>query len=219
MEEQSPRIFVLAPVRVGLGVLAGAIALVLTLSMVMAQQAPDFDSSYKTGPPFADANDIVTYTIVAVNTGEMVPGVVLSDAVPLTSVFIPGNCTYGRESGPAQPCGPLSRLWEEDLATGDRITTTLAVQVGSGTMQYLLVNRAYLSWLASPTENAFTKKIPLAYKQKVAQQVRYTLELSHTTTVNPARLHLPLFVHTYSFVPGLQSEQTHWLGYFAERRP
>ena len=106
---------------------------------------PDFASSYKTGPRFADAGDVITYTIVAVNAGEGVEGVVLSDTLPSGVSFVPGSCTYTSGGAPS-PCGSLSQMWQEDLGAGGSITTTFAVTVNAGTLWLPLTNTAYLSW-------------------------------------------------------------------------
>jgi len=106
---------------------------------------PDFDSSYKTGPRFADAGDVITYTIVAVNAGEAVEGVILSDTLPSWVSFVPGSCTY-TSGGGSSICGSLSQMWQEDLGADGRITTTFAVTVNAGTLWLPLTNTAYLSW-------------------------------------------------------------------------
>ncbi len=109
-------------------------------------QAPNFDGSYKTGPATANTNDLITYTIVVSNSGALAQNVVLSDILPNASTFIPGSCSYDRGAGP-QPClAPPGQMWQEDLDTGDRITTHFQVQVTAGTMQWPLVNCFRLSW-------------------------------------------------------------------------
>jgi len=138
----------------------------------LAPSVADFTSSYKTGPSFASMNDVITYTIVAVNTGDAAPGVALSDAIPNSSTFVPGSCTYDDGNG-VWNCGPLSEMWVEDLAPGDRITTTFAAQVTAGTMGWPLVNCAYLSWDSNQQKMCFT------------------------TMVNPAQSYLPLVLCNY----------------------
>lgn len=165
--------------RVGLVVVAVTVGLILTLTVVIAQ-APDFDSSYKTGPPFAVQGDRITYTIVAVNTGSLVANVVLSDAVPHGAAFVPGSCTYITQTGFAQACGPLSQMWREDFAAGDRITTAFAVRVTTGTMLYPLVNCAYLSW------------------------DQHRQDICHTTMVNSAHCYLPFVMRNFTPMPDLQ---------------
>ena len=157
--------------------LATAVGVMLTLAVVLAQTTANFDSSYKTGPLFAEAGDVITYTIVAMNSGDPASGVVLSDTVPNGATFIPGSCTYVTQTGSAQACGSLDSMWQEDFATGDRITTTLAVQVIAGSMGWSLENCAYLSWDSSQKEMCFT------------------------TTANPASIYLPLVMRNFTPVP------------------
>jgi uncharacterized repeat protein (TIGR01451 family) len=126
---------------------------------ILLSPAADFASFYKTGPQSADTDDIITYTIVAVNTGSPVTDVVLSDALPYTAVFIPGSCTYRRETGLPQACGPLSQMWREDFSTGDRITTTFAVQVTAGSMNWPMVNCAHLSWNGQQISSCWTTRV------------------------------------------------------------
>lgn len=115
----------------------------VTTSVVVTK--PNFVNSYKTGPRFADAGDVITYTIVAVNAGEAVEGVVLSDTLPSWVSFVPGSCTYTSGGAPS-PCTSLSQIWQADLGAGGRITTTFAVTVNAGTLWLPLTNTAYLSW-------------------------------------------------------------------------
>jgi len=152
------------------------VALVIVLA-----QAPDFDGSYKTGPASADAGDTITYTIVAVNSGDAVTGVVLADPIPNGAVYVPGSCTYRRPVGSAQACTPPPHLWQEDFAAGDRITTTFAVQVSAGSMSWPLENCAYLDWDGEQ------------------------LERCTTTVVNPAFvLYLPVVMRAYPPLPDLR---------------
>jgi len=151
-----PRI--LAVRRVGLTVLAAAVGLLLALVVVTAQAPPNFDSSYKTGPQYADQNDMIYYTIVAVNTGGPVQNVALSDTLPTGVQPIPGSCTYTCD-GQTWDCGGLDRMWQRNFASGDRVTTTLAVWVTAGTAQWPLVNRAYLSWNGDQKEMVFTTTV------------------------------------------------------------
>ena len=160
--------------------LATAVGVMLTLAVVLAQTTANFDSSYKTGPPFAEAGDVITYTIVAVNSGDPASGVVLSDTAPNGATFIPGSCTYVTQTGTVQPCGLLDNMWQEDFAAGDRITTTLAFQVITGSMGWSLENCAYLSWDSSQEEMCFT------------------------TTANPATIYLPLIMRNFTPMPDLQ---------------
>ena len=89
-------------------ILTGVFSLTLIVVLVQAvAQAPDFNESYKTGPESADAGDTITYTIVAVNSGDAITGVHLTDPIPNGAAYAPGSCTYRRarrrrrlESGP-----------------------------------------------------------------------------------------------------------------------
>ncbi|MCK4470627.1 MAG: hypothetical protein KAW49_02450, partial [Anaerolineae bacterium] len=80
-------------------------------------------------------------------------------------------------TGSAQACGSLDSMWQEGFAAGDRITTTFAVSVTTGSMQWPLVNCAYLSWDSSQKEMCFT------------------------TTANPASIYLPLVMRNFTPVP------------------
>jgi len=168
-----------AAARVVLVVVAAAVGLMLTLTIVVAQ-APNFDSSRKIGPLFADVNDVITYTIVAVNTGDPVADVVLSDTLPGGVVYIPGSCTYVTQMASPQTCGPLGQMWQEDFDTGGRITTTFAVQVTAGTMLWPLVNCAYLSWDSGQKEMCFT------------------------TVANPPHRYLPFVARNFTPMPDLR---------------
>jgi uncharacterized repeat protein (TIGR01451 family) len=169
--------------RVGWSIAATIVGVTLTLIAVVAvatAQASNFDSSYKTGPRFAKTNDVVTYTIVAVNTGGPVTDVLLSDPVPNRTAFVPNSCTYRRQGGASQTCGPPPDLWQQDFAAGDRITTTFAVQVTDGTMGWSLVNCAYLNWDGN---------------QKV---------ICTTTAVNPGAIYLPIIMRNFPPLPDLR---------------
>jgi len=144
--------------RIALTVLATAVGLLLALVVVTAQAPPDFDSSYKTGPQYADQNDMIYYTIVAVNTGGPVQNVVLSDTLPSFVGLVPGSCTYTYD-GQSWNCGDLHQMWQANFASGDRITTTFAVKVTAGTTQWSLVNHAYLSWDSDQKEMVFTTTV------------------------------------------------------------
>ena len=117
----------------------------ISVTTSVVEAVPDFTSSYKTGPRFADAGDVITYTIVAVNAGEGVEGVILSDTLPSGVSFVPGSCTYINGGG-SSSCGSLGQMWQEDLGAGGSITTTFAVTVNAGTLWLPLTNTAYLSW-------------------------------------------------------------------------
>lgn len=130
--------------RIGLIVAATVFALGLTVAVVLAQ-TPNFDQSYKSGPAFADAGDVITYTIVVVNTGDPVEDVVLSDTLPGGVTLL--NCSvYTEPVGTLLlPCDP-TEIWTLDFGTGERITTTVSVQVDVGTLLFPLFNTAHVSW-------------------------------------------------------------------------
>lgn len=144
MKKLSRKIGAQRLIKVGIALVLIA-GLSLSSSVVLAQN-PDFDSSYKTGPAQANMGDIITYTIVVVNTGTLAQNVTLSDNLLVGGTYVPGTCTYDRGAGP-QPCvAPLGQMWTEDLATGDSITTNFQVQVTAGTMQWPLTNCFVLNW-------------------------------------------------------------------------
>jgi large repetitive protein len=108
----------------------------------------DFEHSYKTAPSVAEAGDLITYTIVAVNSGiEIVQDVVLSDVLPDEVSVVTGSCTYDDGHYDAWPCqAPPGHLWTENLVPGDRITTTLVVETDAIEDSKQLTNRAYLDY-------------------------------------------------------------------------
>jgi uncharacterized repeat protein (TIGR01451 family) len=151
------------PTRVRLIVLATVIGLILTLTVVMAQSL-NFSFSYKIGPQYARPNDVITYTIVAVNTGDtLVPNVVLSDVLPSGLLFITDSCTYDYGYGsPPLSCDPLNKMWEIDFFPGTRITTTFAATVTAvttGTLHLPLANHAYIGWDSGQQELIFTTTV------------------------------------------------------------
>lgn len=149
--------------RVGLIVLATAVGLMLTVVAVAAPTSPNFDASYKTGPQHARPDDVITYTIVAVNNGDLVQNVVLSDALPGGVVFAPGRCTYVDADYPDYPlnCDSLApaRMWQQNFPPGKHITTTFVVTVTADTPHSRLVNRAYLNWDGGQKEMVFTTTV------------------------------------------------------------
>jgi uncharacterized repeat protein (TIGR01451 family) len=156
MEESISTRSVLAPSRFAVIALAAAMALILTLSVVaFALQTPDLSGSYKTGPLFTREGEEIEYTIVAVNVGDSVEDVILSDTLPVNTIFVPGSCIYRTSWGPPQNCGPLNKLWQEDLNTNTSITTAFRVKVTAGTMHWPLINCAYLSWESDQLELCF----------------------------------------------------------------
>jgi uncharacterized repeat protein (TIGR01451 family) len=183
------RVDPLALARGGLAVAAavGGVILALTTIVVIATaQASHFDSSYKVGPEYAYTDDVISYTIVAVNAGELVTDVLLSDPVPNGAEFVVGSCTYRRPGGRPANCDPPPDLWQEDFFPGDRITTTFACRVTKGTMNWPLINRAYLNW----------DRVQLA---------SFTKEVSWTTMVNPRfQCYLPVVMCDYPPMPDLR---------------
>ncbi len=180
-----------------LAVLLG-VGLALTLTTVAAQspsrspsQGPDFSASVKTGPLYVYPGGRITYTIVAINTGEPVANVVLTEALPAGVTYVPASCRYdaGSLTWPcsAPPTDPTNALWQENFATGDRITTTFAVTVTAGTLSPPLVNQADLVWSGGrrplSTTTAVVSAIPdfsASYKAgtsgaEIGQTVAYTI--------------------------------------------
>jgi uncharacterized repeat protein (TIGR01451 family) len=167
-------------------VVIGSVMLVLiSVVAVVVAQASSLDSSYKMGPRCARTDDVISYTIVTANTGAPLSDVSLSDPVPNGAAYIVGSCTYRRPAGQPTNCNPPPDLWLEDFAVSDRITTTFAVRVTAGTMNWPLINRAYLNW-EDPRQGSYTK------------------EMSWTTVVNPRLLHLPLILRDYPPMPDLR---------------
>jgi uncharacterized repeat protein (TIGR01451 family) len=147
---------ILAPKKFAVIALAAVIALSLALSVVgVALQTPDFSGSYKTGPAYTRDGDVIAYTILAVNTGESVEDVLLSDTLPLYATFIAGSCIYRTSWGPPQYCGPMDKLWQEDLNTGTSVITTFNVKVTRDTTGAPLINCAHLSWDGGRQELCF----------------------------------------------------------------
>ena len=159
---------------------AAAAALLAFWTLAVAGSGPDFGASYSRGPRFADQGDVITYTIVALNSGDAAQGVVLSDTLPVAVSLVPDSCRYSRAPGDQHPCGPLTQLWTEGFDAGDRVTTTFAVLVQGGTLNWPLVNRAYLSWDTG------------------------LMAMVCTTTLNPVRTHLPLLVSNHLSLPDLR---------------
>jgi hypothetical protein len=96
----------------------------------VAESVPDFTSSYKTGPLFAEILH-----------------------------FVADSCTY-IYAGQSWGCDSLApdQMWREDLASGARITTTFAVTVaaGTGAARLPVENCAYLSWGGVQHPQCFT---------------------------------------------------------------
>jgi uncharacterized repeat protein (TIGR01451 family) len=162
---------ILMRTRIGLIILATSIGLALTVIVAAAAGPTDFDASCKEGPQFAKTGDLITYTIIAMNTGDSVTGVVLSDALPSEVTLV--NCTYYTQSlGTAIPSCDQNHVWEADFDPGDRITTTIVVSVTGSAKQHPMINRAYLSWDS------------------------YQKEMVYTTTLNPqTTTYLPLILY------------------------
>ncbi len=121
---------------------------------------PDFAGSYKVGSPQAEAGDLLTYTIVAVNSGDPVTGVVLSDPLPDGAAFV--ACRY-EDGETILSCEPPT-LWTRSLAHGGRITTTMTLRLTAGTLRWPLRNCARLAWEGLQKEMcAVTLANPTAY--------------------------------------------------------
>ncbi|MCP4542054.1 MAG: DUF11 domain-containing protein [Chloroflexi bacterium] len=131
----------------------------VTATTMILSAIPEFDLFYEPSPPNADTGEAITYTIVAVNNGDSVSNVVLSDTLPNGVSFVPGSCSYVvatpgtlnfSRSCYDQPLTPgQDRLvWQEDMAHGVRITTTFVVSVivREGSARWPLQNCAHLGW-------------------------------------------------------------------------
>lgn len=159
MKEQKCCAGNLMPARIGLIGLATVIGLALTLTVVIAQTL-NFGFSYMTGPQYARPNDVITYTVVAVNAGNILErNVILSDVLPSGTLFITDSCTYDYGYGDQPQCGPPSQMWEMDFFPGTRITTTFAATVTADTPHWPLVNHAYLSWSTGQKEMVLTTTV------------------------------------------------------------
>jgi len=119
---------------------------------------PVFSLFYEPAPNNAEKGQIITYTIVAVNSGDSVTQAVLSDTLPTGVDFVPGSCTYDVGPNPPPgsvnlPCNDLtpgerSPVWQADMPHGARITTTfrVTVTIPQGSALWPLQNCAYLGW-------------------------------------------------------------------------
>ena len=140
---------------------AGIALTMIVVGVVIAQEA-NFDLSYKTGRSFAYTDETITYTIVAINSGGPVTNVTLVDPVPNTTIYVLGSCAYRRTGTGSQPCS-LPDLWVEDFGAGERITTTFAVQLTFGSMNWPLVNKATLAWGEIQKDLTFTTTVSLRH--------------------------------------------------------
>ncbi len=149
--------------KVGLIILTTMIGLILTLTIVTAQ-SPNFYSSFKSGPLYAKLGDVITYTIVTINTGDPVQNVILTDTLPNGIEFVPGSCSYD-DGNWTWPCDddPPNPMWgPENFGPGYQITTTFAATVTTGvtgTLHLPLINHAYVSWDTGQQELAFTTTV------------------------------------------------------------
>jgi uncharacterized repeat protein (TIGR01451 family) len=186
MKRSNRSIGVSTAVRAGLPIFLGMVGLLLTFAVVLAQ-SPDLGGSYKDdGIDCARPGDVITYTIVAVNTGNGVArDVVLSDILPDDPngawwvEIMSGTCTY-HDGYTVTKCGPPQDMWGggRDIYPSTSITTTFAVTLRMtagtvGTVGLPLVNWAYLSWNG------------------------HQVPMSCTTTFNPAFIYLPLALRNY----------------------
>ena len=148
---------------------------------------PDFTGSYKTLTQSEEHQEIVkgdtlTYSIVALNSGDPVTDVILADPTPPGLDF--ARCTYTYEDGASVndcevPTPPTYTLWVNDLTVGNRITTTITYTATAGTLRWPITNCARLQW--GPIEE------PLC---------------ADRVLVNPkAYIYLPLVLRNYPPVP------------------
>jgi uncharacterized repeat protein (TIGR01451 family) len=160
-----------------LGIIAAVTgaALLLTVAVTLAgPAASNFEESYKSAPRFGAYGEVITYTIVAVNTGDPVDDVTLSDTLP-EFVSAPSCAVYTRTGGTAVlPCNP-ELIWTRNFTAGERVTTTVAVTVEAGTMAWPLVNTAHLSGTGVSVDLG-----PV------------------TTTVNPYEISMPIIARNFN---------------------
>jgi uncharacterized repeat protein (TIGR01451 family) len=160
MEKRKLGMITSTAARIGLIVLAIVAGLMLTILVALAQTLY-LDLSYMTGPEYAKPDDVITYTVIAINVGGPVQNVVLSDALPSGVTFIPGSCTY-EEDGYAWDCDvdAPNPIWRnKNFIPGEHITTTFAVSVSAHTLRWTLVNHAYLSWDGRQKEMVVTTTV------------------------------------------------------------
>jgi len=166
MKKKNESITTPTPARVGLIILATMAGIAMAAILAVAQ-APDFDFSYKTAPRYVKPNGVMTYTIVAINTGDItVEDVVLSDTLPQGVTFVPGSCLYSDGTPLIRTCNPPgdpAGMWERDFAPGTRITTTFAVTVTvtADSAWWPLINHAYLDWDGGRHEMSTTTTVVL----------------------------------------------------------
>jgi uncharacterized repeat protein (TIGR01451 family) len=160
MKKQKAGMITSTAVRIGLIVLAIVAGLMLTILVALAQTLY-LDLSYMTGPEYAKPDDVITYTVVAINVGAPVQNVVLSDVLPSGVEFVPSSCSY-EEDGYVWDCDvdAPNPIWRnKNFAPGEIITTTFAVSVSARTLHWPLVNHAYLSWDGRQKEMVVTTTV------------------------------------------------------------
>ena len=142
--------------------------MVVTTTVLPA--VPEFSLFYQPRPPYADTGGTITFTVVSVNDGDPVFGVVLSDTLPSGVEFIRGSCHY--DVGPDPEPGSLNipcfdndlvpeerrMVWERKMGHGTRITTTfvVSVTVPEGSSRVPLRNCAHLGWQIVQEEACYT---------------------------------------------------------------
>lgn len=171
---------------------------------------------HKDGPMSTYPNSVITYTIVTVNNGPLAPGVTLSDAVPNGTIFIPGSCSYSINGGLNQPCDasypdPSDVMWQEDLATGDRVVTTFSVRVAVGTMGVVMLqNCATLDWGSGQMADCADTMVVPPFLEKTGPATAGSGERITYTVVSENNTDMPIPDATLSdpipngaaFVPG-----------------
>lgn len=115
--------------------------------------APDLSSSVlEVSAPTAGAGDTLTYTIHVRNSGNAVAsGVVVTDTIPLHTVYVPGSATSSQ--GTIQGPDPL-RADLGDLSPGAEVTISFQVTVDDpGTECWFVYNQALIR--SGDMEHAF----------------------------------------------------------------
>ncbi len=111
---------------------------------VLEPPGPDLSTSSKTvSQSAAGAGDTLTYTLILRNTGPIAASAVLTDPIPLHTVYVPG-------SAQASDLSPVTLVgdelhWSGQVVSGTPVTIQYAVQVQSAAIGTSIENIASLS--------------------------------------------------------------------------
>jgi hypothetical protein len=102
-----------------------------------ATQAADFSTSTKTAVfTYTSSGALITYTIVARNTGDLAASIGVTETPPVGTIPVACLVTRG-------VCLPVSgRIWTGDVDTNDAVTFTYVIQAPGHTMNWPVVNVA-----------------------------------------------------------------------------